>query len=432
MSIKNKTILLVSIVILILSGFNFYQGLKNANEILKSKIQGAELQFDEVVNDLVINTFAPYSSRIITFANVHPEIVKAFAQRDRESLFRLALPYYQNLKRENPYFHTMPFVIPEGRMFLRLHQPDYYDDDLRTVRPIFEAVHRSQVQLTGFEIGRLGAYYRTVQPLFYRDKYIGAFEFGVRVEQLVSNLQKKLKGAVAPYYFAEKWEKATKRQDFQKKLGRYTVLTSEKSGFSLLPDSVSLDIPHQEVELGGQAFIVHAHPVLKNYLGEVIGGFVALQDITMEKQQKRQFIINSVLFSGGLLVLAIFSLYVSFGSLIGKLEEARLRQDELLAELKDQVETQEATEQELREYKENLEKMVSERTLRLEKALAEVKTLSGLLPICASCKKIRDDQGFWKQVEVYVGAHSEAEFSHSICPDCSKKLYPDLYGEEES
>ncbi len=59
-------------------------------------------------------------------------------------------------------------------------------------------------------------------------------------------------------------------------------------------------------------------------------------------------------------------------------------------------------------------------------ALAEVKTLSGFLPICASCKKIRDDNGYWNQIESYIRDHSEAEFSHGICPDCAKKLYPEL------
>jgi len=62
----------------------------------------------------------------------------------------------------------------------------------------------------------------------------------------------------------------------------------------------------------------------------------------------------------------------------------------------------------------------------LEDALSKVKTLKGLIPICASCKKIRDDEGYWNQVEVYVQNHSEAEFSHSYCPDCLEKLYPEL------
>lgn len=63
---------------------------------------------------------------------------------------------------------------------------------------------------------------------------------------------------------------------------------------------------------------------------------------------------------------------------------------------------------------------------RLEKALEQIKTLTGMLPICASCKKIRDDQGYWNQVEAYIEKHAEVEFTHSICPDCAKKLYPGM------
>lgn len=66
------------------------------------------------------------------------------------------------------------------------------------------------------------------------------------------------------------------------------------------------------------------------------------------------------------------------------------------------------------------EKLITE----LEAALAQVKRLSGLLPICSSCKKIRNDQGYWQQVEVYIHEHSEADFSHGICPDCKLRLYP--------
>jgi Protein of unknown function (DUF3365) len=68
----------------------------------------------------------------------------------------------------------------------------------------------------------------------------------------------------------------------------------------------------------------------------------------------------------------------------------------------------------------------------LQQALANVKTLRGLIPICASCKKIRDDQGYWTQLETYLRQHSDAEFSHSLCLDCMRKLYPDLSGEVEA
>ena len=72
---------------------------------------------------------------------------------------------------------------------------------------------------------------------------------------------------------------------------------------------------------------------------------------------------------------------------------------------------------------------------QLQEALSRVKQLSGIIPICASCKQIRDDKGYWSQVEAYIRDHSEAEFSHSICPICAKKLYPEgyeaVYGEDE-
>ena len=61
----------------------------------------------------------------------------------------------------------------------------------------------------------------------------------------------------------------------------------------------------------------------------------------------------------------------------------------------------------------------------LQEALAKVKTLSGFIPICASCKKVRDDRGFWSQIESYVSEHSDAEFSHGLCPDCVGKFFPD-------
>ncbi len=67
------------------------------------------------------------------------------------------------------------------------------------------------------------------------------------------------------------------------------------------------------------------------------------------------------------------------------------------------------------------EKMIEE----LQDALEKIKTLKGIIPICASCKKIRDDKGYWKQIETYIKEHSEADFSHGLCPDCVKKLYPD-------
>jgi PAS domain S-box-containing protein len=75
-----------------------------------------------------------------------------------------------------------------------------------------------------------------------------------------------------------------------------------------------------------------------------------------------------------------------------------------------------------KQAEEEREKLIS----KLQEALDNIKTLKGLLPICANCKNIRDDKGYWNQIEAYIRERSDAEFSHSICPDCAEKLYPDL------
>ena len=67
---------------------------------------------------------------------------------------------------------------------------------------------------------------------------------------------------------------------------------------------------------------------------------------------------------------------------------------------------------------------------KLQDALEKIKTLRGLIPICAACKNIRDDRGFWHQVEEYISQHAEVKFSHGICPDCMKKLYPEVQSED--
>lgn len=98
------------------------------------------------------------------------------------------------------------------------------------------------------------------------------------------------------------------------------------------------------------------------------------------------------------------------------------RTDELVkvnCKLKKEIEERKQAQTELLEEK-----------LKLQKAFQEIKQLSGLLPICSSCKNVRDDKGYWNQIETYISEHSDAVFSHSICPKCAKKLYPDIFDDD--
>jgi CheY-like chemotaxis protein len=105
-----------------------------------------------------------------------------------------------------------------------------------------------------------------------------------------------------------------------------------------------------------------------------------------------------------------------------KMEELESRVAERTSELAITNETLRAENTARRQTEVERDRLIQD----LQKSLANVKSLSGLLPICAGCKKIRDDKGYWSQVESYVQMHSEATFTHGLCPDCIKKYYPEL------
>ncbi len=128
-----------------------------------------------------------------------------------------------------------------------------------------------------------------------------------------------------------------------------------------------------------------------------IGAVEIYYDITAEKQQLNKILTRSsvLVFSIalGFLIASMVILFIE-KKIIYKRKHMEKEREKLIADLQD--------------------------------AIAKVNTLKGLLPICANCKKIRDDKGRWEQIESYISKHSEAELTHSICPGCAKKLYPDL------
>ncbi len=139
--------------------------------------------------------------------------------------------------------------------------------------------------------------------------------------------------------------------------------------------------------------------------GWVVGTGIYLDDIQAEiSRMSRQLLTIS------LAILSLISL-ISLFIIRHGLAEARRRK---------------TAEHQVADYQQNLEHLVQQRTAQLREARTTIKTLKGFLPICASCKNIRNDQGYWQQIESYIKEHSDADFSHGLCPTCAKKLYPDL------
>ncbi len=118
------------------------------------------------------------------------------------------------------------------------------------------------------------------------------------------------------------------------------------------------------------------------------------------------------------LIVALFTIALAF-----RQRQRRRRAELRLLEHQMDLET---TIQKRTQQLDHTNSVLVEKNESLEKALKEIKTLKGIVPICSYCKNIRDDKGYWEKVEVYVKRHSQADFSHGICPECAKKYFPDI------
>ncbi|MFA6498249.1 MAG: PAS domain-containing protein [Desulfurivibrionaceae bacterium] len=145
-----------------------------------------------------------------------------------------------------------------------------------------------------------------------------------------------------------------------------------------------------------------------------------MQSIHPEDKQNISTLIQQALKQGTPLTLD-YRIILPNGDIRYLHEESQSFYDNSLAEVEKRIgSVQDITEQiEMNEERKSLIK-------KLEKSLDEIKTLKGILPLCSYCKKIRDDNGHWEQVDVYIYKHSQADISHSICPDCMKKNYPEF------
>ncbi|NTW49328.1 MAG: hypothetical protein HGB19_06310 [Chlorobiales bacterium] len=142
------------------------------------------------------------------------------------------------------------------------------------------------------------------------------------------------------------------------------------------------------------------------------------------------FFIGVLIQTGKMMHAAIvssFSMSIRNEALSSVLAADKAKVEELNGQLQEEIAKRTRSQEELQLKNKALERSNHE----LEVALANVKQLSGMLPICASCKKIRNDDGYWEQIEAYIHDHSDIEFSHGICPECAKRLYPDFTDRSE-
>ena len=329
MSEKNKAISIVSLILLLLSLAFLILGIRYSNKIIDHEIELAEENMNQIILSVQNFSIDPYEARVEKLIRTDPLVLKAFAQHDRELLFKQILSRYNFLKKENKFFHIMHFHLADGTTLLRMHNPDMYGDNLIGVRPIVDAVHKTKKPLTGYEAGRHGIFYRIVYPIFFQEKYIGAVEFGTMAHEIVEELEKRSHNNVTSFFHLDSLKKNTSIAHNQKIIiNQYAIVTHNNPLFKSFPTNFSLDEGDQQLNLGNKNYIVHVHSIFKNYQEKAIGGLIVLQDITDAVMGKQNFIVRAILFTVTLFLISFLVLYFTFVKIIDKLIQAEKRASE--------------------------------------------------------------------------------------------------------
>lgn len=155
--------------------------------VLDMTVSKKERDTAQLINSIFENIkdeYGKYAREIVS----DQKIAEAFAKKDRNELLKLTMPIYKELKVYSEFLAIMHFHTPDNHSFLRLHKPEIFGDNLGGIRPIIAKTNLLKTENFGLEVGKHGASYRVVFPVFYKDEYVGAFEFGLDVKYLISKL----------------------------------------------------------------------------------------------------------------------------------------------------------------------------------------------------------------------------------------------------
>ena len=449
---KQKIILLLCFVLINITIFAITEINKKQriNLAVNTNIKDLQTQFD------VINRFHKIDAQAIYFSTQNnpkvQEILLQLENVDKKKKNLLRIELYNQLKQNYEYMKLKGvlqyhFVMPDNTTFLRMHKPEKYDDDLGVIRYSFANTNKTHESTLGFEQGKTAHAFRNTYPVFDRDSnYLCALDIGYGSEVIQNHLtqvnQLHTHFLVHKDIFSVKtWERKWLKLNYVQSIEHADymfAITKEHTPARLKRTKRFLTESHkrkikENINLG-KSFGIYFLQDKK----AIVTSFIPISNIKDKKvvaylvSYKPNSFIDTTLLLIKTVRLAMFLLFSVLFYFIYKNVLAARKEKEFNIELERKVKKR-TYELEIQKHRaEEAHDKIDIRNKELNEALSKVKLLSGFIPICASCKSIRDDNGYWNQIESYIKEHSMAEFSHSICPECAKKLYPEFYAKMEN
>jgi len=411
MDTKWKIILMVMLIIISISGIFIALFIFDSRNNLTSIVEIEIKSIRAIVKTIEEEKSHSYNNRIQTFINYTnlprtEKLIRSFALQDRDELLRLTTPYLNVFRKENPYFSTFSWLTPDNHVFLRVHRPSSFGDDIGKMRSDIVDANKEHRRYAGYMTAKAGLQYRLVQPVSYKGEHVGILQFGLKDSMLLDAVYEKLKVPMGMAIPNTKFSFITHSKLPSLTGNTYTVQSKQVDLFQQSEDVIDWDREQQKVTLQGKTYIIANAFNLLNYKQEPQGYIFVALDISKQIETLRSRIGFMLFLSMSLLLISFYILHSSYGNLVQKIIDLNKA---------------------LKQSNENLEQQVAQRTQKLQDALDDVKTLEGILPLCSYCKKIRDEKDEWQDVDSYIYTHSQADISHGICPECAKIHFPDYY-----
>jgi len=265
-----------------------------------------------------------YRDRIKTFTNpkVSPSrdrMIRAFAERDRDKLFQMSKPLLAVFK-ENPYFATIGWILPDNTIFLRIHAPGLYGDDVTSLRPDIVATNRDEIPHYGFDGGVSGMQYRVVQPIFYKKKYVGAVQFGIKASFIFDALKKSKLNTHAGMVVLNEESATILKSNLPKLIcGKYTIRARNVEIYKSLIDQLDWSKTEQKVLLHEKEHVILSILPVSNFQNKQLGVFFVALQISEELANTKRLLTSILVISALFLVVSFLILYFSYGSLVEKI-----------------------------------------------------------------------------------------------------------------
>lgn len=317
MNLKLRAQLTIAFIVMVTSATLTFYHLSQEKRYVKERTERSSENIKMAFASIVEDTEQLYRFR--TRATIDAKgVMEAMKKRDPELLYHLVLPRYTSLKEENPHLFIMQFHAPDGRSVLRMHLKEKFGDDIASRRAMLREIHKEHKMVTGFEGGLGGIAFRVIMPIFEKDQYVGALEYGVDSGYFVDRI-KHLTGTDSILMIHKDWFGAADREKYTERIGQY-YFSSELKDRKELIQLYTLKNPFLEprhIDLKGKSYEIN--PLfLKDTKNRNLGMIISINDVTGVSQNTIDTIIDSLMVTSVMLIVLWGLIEYTFGGLIKK------------------------------------------------------------------------------------------------------------------